>query len=236
MENSLDNPVWNALISGNKHLSAGSERVKFFDREVSPFAGLIKNTPANLLALYELSISDHPVLLWSVEQLSFPKIWKVIDCIPGYQMLYDLPTLPQHPISGITQLTEKDVPEMMALTKLTKPGPFGKRTIEFGHYEGIFENRQLVAMTGQRFHPFDHVEISAVCTHPDYLGKGYAKQLLCSQLAKIVDTDCKPHLHVRQDNERAIHVYKTLGFRIRIPVYFYVIQKMVSAGTKVMDQ
>ena len=114
---------------------------------------------------------------------------------------------------------------MLALTKLTKPGPFGKRTIEFGNYEGIFENEQLVAMTGQRFHCFDYIEISAVCTHPDFLGRGFAKQLLLSQLTQILSSSQKPYLHVKGDNERAIQVYLSLGFSIRMPVFFYVIKK-----------
>jgi len=37
MEHVLDNPAWNALISGNKHLYKGSEQVKYFNSEVSPF-------------------------------------------------------------------------------------------------------------------------------------------------------------------------------------------------------
>ena len=225
MKNSLDNPVWNALVSGNRHLAKGSERVKYFDKSVSPFAGLIDNSKANLLELYEQSVADQPVLLWADQPLALSKKWTVIDCIPGLQMIYDQPTVQVYETTGITSLTENDVPQMLALTKLTKPGPFGTRTIEFGNYEGIFENGQLVAMTGQRFHCFDHIEISAVCTHPDFLGKGYAKQLLLSQLTQIIANAKKPYLHVRADNERAIYVYRALGFSVRMPVYFYVIKK-----------
>ena len=126
---------------------------------------------------------------------------------------------------SIIPLTLTDVPAMLSLTQLTKPGPFAKRTIEFGNYEGIFENKVLAAMTGRRFHCFDHIEISAVCTHPLHLGKGYAKQLLLSQLDSILSSGNKPYLHVKEDNERAIHVYEALGFTTRMPVYFYVLQK-----------
>lgn len=227
MEEVLDNPVWNALISGNSHLGTGSDRVKFFDQPVSSFAGLIENSPDNLLELHEIYASDGPVILWSKEPLSIPKAWKMVDCIKGLQMVYGQPTVLPYNNTNITALTEKDIPEMMALTKLTKPGPFGMRTIEFGNYEGIFENDRLVAMTGQRFHSFDHIEISAVCTHPDYLGRGYAKQLLLSRLKHILASSCRPYLHVREDNERAIHVYKALGFSVRIPVFFNVIKKQV---------
>ncbi len=225
MQNSLDNPVWNALISGNRHLAKGSDLVKYFDISVSPFAALKENSTANFIELYEQSMFDRPVLLWADELLSIPKIWKVIDCIPGLQMIYDRPSAKEFQSTGINALSENDIPEMLSLTKLTKPGPFGTRTIEFGNYEGIFENQKLVAMTGQRFHCFDHIEISAVCTHPDYLGRGYAKQLLLSQLTQILSVSKKPYLHVREDNERAIDVYKSIGFLIRKKVFFYVIKK-----------
>ncbi|MEO7531562.1 MAG: GNAT family N-acetyltransferase, partial [Sediminibacterium sp.] len=217
--------VWNALVSGNNQLANGSERVKFFDEQVSPFAALVEDTPANLLELHAIHPSDKPILLWADRLLSVPEKWKEVDCIPGFQMVYDAPVVPDFTKTGITALTVNDITGMLALTKLTKPGPFGTRTIEFGNYEGIFANGQLVAMTGQRFHCFNHIEISAVCTHPAYLGRGYAKQLLLSQLTKIVNSSVVPYLHVRQDNERAIHVYKTLGFVVRMPVYFYVIKK-----------
>ena len=227
MENILDNPVWNALISGNSHLAAGSERVKFFHPEVSPFTALAENTTENFLELYDIHPADGPVFLWADTLLSIPKVWKVQHCIKGLQMVYNQSTVQEYKTTGISPLTEENVPEMIALTRLTKPGPFGTRTIEFGNYEGIFEHRQLAAMTGQRFHCFDHIEISAVCTHPDYLGKGYAKQLLLSQLTQIIASSGKPYLHVREDNERAIHVYKALGFSVRMPVYFYVLKKEV---------
>jgi hypothetical protein len=38
MNNVLTNPVYNALLSGDKHLSVGNNNVKFFDEQVSPFA------------------------------------------------------------------------------------------------------------------------------------------------------------------------------------------------------
>ena len=91
--------------------------------------------------------------------------------------------------------------------------------------QGIFEGEKLVAMAGQRLHVFNYAEISAVCTHPDYLGRGYAKQLLIHQINRIKTASEIPFLHVRYDNDRAIKVYESLGFSTRREIYFYVIQK-----------
>jgi hypothetical protein len=225
MNHVLNNPVWNAAISANSHLVSGSKRVKLFDQEVSPFAALSEPTVEQLLELYELHTGDGIRFLWADALLPIPESWKTLHCIPGLQMVYLPKEVPRHEREGIVPLTEKNIPAMLALTKLTKPGPFGTRTIEFGNYEGIFVDGQLAAMTGQRFHCFDHIEISAVCTHPDHQGKGYARKLLLSQLAAVIDSGATPYLHVKSDNDRAIQVYESIGFTKRLDVYFYVIAK-----------
>ena len=47
-------------------------------------------------------------------------------------------------------LANEHVPQMLELVALTKPGPFGPRTIELGDYVGCFEGPRLVAMAGER--------------------------------------------------------------------------------------
>jgi predicted GNAT family acetyltransferase len=115
--------------------------------------------------------------------------------------------------------------EMVQLTALTKPGPFNSRTIEFGNYFGIFDNGRLVAMAGERLHPGNYTEISAVCTHPDYLGKGFAASLIKHQVDLIQEQNRIPFLHVRADNERAISLYERLGFVQNGHMNFYVLKR-----------
>ena len=225
MKHPLDNPVWHAAISGNSGLASGSAQVKIFDTDVSPFACMAQSTVENLLELYELNSENRTLFLWADQLLPMPEKWQVKHCIPGWQMIYNHPTVAVHDGAGIIPLTPQHVPAMLDLTHLTKPGPFGTRTIEFGNYEGVFEGDQLAAMTGQRFHCYDHIEISAVCTHPDHQGKGYARKLLLSQLAAVLDSGSTPYLHVKSDNARAIQVYESLGFTKRMDVFFYVIAK-----------
>lgn len=218
----LDNPAWNALISGNQNLANGTERVKYFDKEVSPFAAFEADTPDNFRELYDMMPHDRPVLIVTSVETEVPAPWKLLNYIPGLQMVYDGVTPLADKPSNLTPLTTQHVPQMLELTKLTNPGPFGTRTIEFGHYHGIFDADRLVAMAGQRMHPFNYAEISAVCTHPDHLGRGYARQVLLHQMHRIIAEGNTPFLHVRDDNTRAIQVYKSLGFKTRIPVHFYV--------------
>ncbi|MVM29624.1 GNAT family N-acetyltransferase [Spirosoma sp. HMF4905] len=225
MKHILDNPAWNALSSGNRHLSLGTETAKYFVAEVSPFAAILENTLANFDQLHQVISSENPILLISDEIITIPEFWKTLNRIDGFQMVYDKSTEPTLPSHSIVPLTEQHVPQMLALTKLTNPGPFSRRTIEFGHYEGIFDGDELVAMTGQRLHAFEFAEISAVCTHPDYLGKGYARQLILNQIYRIQAALGTPYLHVRSDNTRAIGVYEAMGFESRKEIYFYVLLK-----------
>ncbi|BAU55765.1 GNAT family N-acetyltransferase [Mucilaginibacter gotjawali] len=221
----LDNPAWNALISGNKHLSFGNDSVRYFDKEVSPFAAFKENTDESFLLLHKILPHSGPVLFVSPVEVKIPDAWKVLREIGGLQMVYDKEGPLSETSPEVVSLNGEHVTQMLALTQLTNPGPFASRTIAFGHYNGIFEDDKLVAMAGQRLHPFNYTEVSAVCTHPDYTGKGYARLLLLAQIARMKAASNVPFLHVRDSNERAIKVYEDLGFNTRTNVYFYFMIK-----------
>lgn len=225
MEHVLDNPAWNALISGNEQLSYGNGQVRFFDKGVSPFAAFKENTADSFRLLYEMLPHNGPVLFVTPVETEIPATWKVLQLIKGLQMVYDVVKTQDEMQIELVPLTDKHVPQMLALAKLTNPGPFAEKTIDFGHYQGVFENDKLVAMAGQRLHVFNYAEVSAVCTHPDHTGKGYARQLLLYHINRIKAASGIPFLHVRYDNERAIKVYENLGFSTRREVYFYVMVK-----------
>jgi predicted GNAT family acetyltransferase len=165
------------------------------------------------------------VVFVSNEKVDVRPPWQLLARVGGYQMLYKGAANPVSEGYATMPLTMMHVPEMIALTSLTNPGPFLSETIRFGHYEGIFENEKLVAMAGQRMHPEGFAEISAVCTHPEYLGKGYARHLLLRQVNRIQQNGEMPFLHVKADNARAIGVYESLGFEIRTDIYFYVLKR-----------
>jgi ribosomal protein S18 acetylase RimI-like enzyme len=226
MEHVLDNPAWNALISGNKNLANGNGGVRYFDKEVSPFVGLKNYSPGNFRLLHDFIQHDEFIGLISSVEIDIPQQWKVLNFITGFQMVYNQQAANPGKEIKLIPLTIEHVPQMLELTKLTKPGPFASRTIELGHYKGIFDGDNLVAMAGQRLHAAEYIEISAVCTHPDYLGRGYAKQLLLDQANRIIEAKGIPYLHVRNNNERAIKVYESLGFEVRIPIHFYYIRKV----------
>jgi predicted GNAT family acetyltransferase len=114
---------------------------------------------------------------------------------------------------------------MMALTSLTKPGPFGARTHELGTFLGIKVAGELVAMAGERMKPGNFTEMTAICVHPDYRGRGYAQALLAAISRQILARGEIPFLHVFSHNTSAIALYQRQGMTIRRRVHVTVLQR-----------
>ncbi|MBE9584455.1 GNAT family N-acetyltransferase [Mucilaginibacter sp. JRF] len=226
----LSNPAWYALTTGNARLALGNSRVKYFDERVSPFVGLEDSSEDSFIELADMVNNEEGIRLFiSPVEVNVPAPWQVVACVNCYQMVWKGSALPSAYDDEVTVLNESHIPDMLALTKLTNPGPFAMQTIEFGHYRGVFADGKLVAMAGQRLNPSPYAEISAVCTHPDHLGKGYARMLLNHHINRVTAASGIPFLHVKHDNDRAITVYKSLGFEINKELLFYVLHKAEGA-------
>lgn len=221
----LPNPVFGGLTSGDRHLGFGTDKVKFFDEDVSPFAGIADGYDHGFEDLYDLLPPGRVVLYATPHALLPQKGWKLLHEIQGVQMMLDQVGETRQNDLSLVPLGREHVDQMVQLTALTKPGPFGPGTISFGHYYGIFDHEKLVAMTGQRLHVQECTEVSAVCTDPEYLGKGYASALVVHAVALIRQQGKIPFLHVRADNQRAIALYERIGFTIRGMMNFYVVKK-----------
>jgi predicted GNAT family acetyltransferase len=68
-------------------------------------------------------------------------------------------------------------------------------------------------------------EISAVCTHPAHVGRGYAAALI-SKLAREQQRDgIVSFLHVAAGNSRACALYERLGFVVRREVAIHLMRR-----------
>ncbi|UWZ83516.1 GNAT family N-acetyltransferase [Occallatibacter riparius] len=123
------------------------------------------------------------------------------------------PALDLAPGCTFRRLTSADAPAMVALAELTEPGPFRLRTIELGNFYGIFDGDRLVSMAGKRMHFPGFIEVSGVCTHPDYRGRGYAGALIRIIIDEIEATGRTPFLHAWEGNP-AQYLYESLGFSL----------------------
>lgn len=215
----LDNPIWNALRTEHRSLALANRSARRYPPLIGPLSGIPGQSAENYDALRALAGTGGVVVLFCTEAPAPPPGWSLIRGGMLTQMLCDERpasiTLELPPGQYLRPLSKADVPQMVALAELTEPGPFRERTIELGAFFGIFENQRLLAMAGERLHLPDHVEVSAVCTHPDARGRGYARLLIATVIDEIRRRGKTPFLHSFADNSPAIRVYESLGFRQR---------------------
>jgi ribosomal protein S18 acetylase RimI-like enzyme len=227
VEDLLHNPVYHALLTGDAHHNVGAGKVRFFHEDVSPFAGFNEEYDQGFEDLYQTLPPGRTILYATPGFIKEPPGWLLRAEVKGLQFIYAGKEVEVGRSFNIVPLGKEHVDEMIKLASLTKPGPFGRRTIEFGHYFGIIENSELVAMTGQRLHVGSYSEISAVCTHPAHLGRGYAAALMQHQVKLIISQGKEPFLHVRADNSRAIALYERLHFKVNRPMNFYFMKRKI---------
>lgn len=223
----LDNVIWNALNTSQIHLGVGYGVARKFHRDVSLLGGVSEPCDEAYDVLAELVDDGERVGLFLVEDPKPPSNWKIVASMSLLQMLHQNGTSLMADANPVAfhQLEQADVPEMLALTKLTKPGPFASRTREMGDYFGIRKDGALVAMAGERLRLPGFTEISAVCTHPDHLGQGHARRLIALLLGRIQGRRERAFLHVREDNARAVELYERMGFRSRVSVKYALLSK-----------
>ena len=223
----LDNPIWHALSTEQCALAQGNGLARRFPADVAPFGGLIDQSAAAYDAL-EASLPGAVTALFLDAAPVLPGHWEMVHSGEMYQMVCVAPALTEeHQV--FHELTKADVPEMLALTKLTEPGPFLPRTIQLGAYLGVHDSGSLLAMAGERLHLTGFTEISAVCTHPQYRGRGYGNALLSALISRIMKRGETPFLHVRTGNVTAVALYEKLGFKVRAQLHLAVI-KYLSAS------
>lgn len=183
----LDNPIWQALSTSQSDLMEGDIFARRFPDTIGPLAGMLDQSANSYASLAQLVQPGEQLVLFLPDEPVVPSDW-IVD-VNGLltQMVYEsVPDLPRD--DSIDELSEADIPEMLALTHLTKPGPFRQKTIELGTYLGIRAAGQLVAMAGERLDMTGYTEISAVCTHPDFQGKGYAQALITAVVRNIIQS------------------------------------------------
>lgn len=221
----LDRPVWHSLIGAHAHLAHRHGIAAAYDPAVSPFAGTEVDGDAAWADL-RILLGDRSALLPG-SPFPLPPDVRVPFRVNVFQMV--APEWRPEPDPEAIELGPDDAAEMHDLATRTKPGPFELRTRELGRYVGYRVDGRLVAMAGERFHPPGYTEVSAVCTDPDFRGRGYAERAMRTIGAAIVARGEIPFLHVATDNP-AISIYERLGFvtRVEYEVAMVVIPKAAS--------
>jgi len=221
MFESLDNPIWFALTTEHRTLARSHGIARRYAPDVSPLAALLHPTNDAFADLRQLVSPGEPVALFTASPIDVPGDWQIDRSRWIDQMICEASLVPP-PVAPLP-LGTMDVPEMLELTAATEPGPFLPQTIQMGSYFGIRASEgRLVAMAGERLHTTAFTEISAVCTYPEFRGRGYARALTTFVAAQILAAGKIPFLHVKSENGAKV-VYEKLGFRLRAGMCLNVI-------------
>jgi predicted GNAT family acetyltransferase len=227
----LDNVIWKALTTRQAQFAERHDQACRFIPEVASLAAFLEPTARGYESLAGLVEAGKTVALSLTEPYEPRQGWQLVAAALMPQMVHEgdsPPDVSPEADHDIIELGVADTSEMMALTALTKPGPFNKRTHELGTYLGIRRERKLIAMAGERLKVTGYTEVSAVCTHPDHVGHGYARILMSEVMARICRRGETAFLHVRGDNVRAIELYRRLGFGRRIVSHLAILRKLES--------
>ena len=212
----LNRPVWDALSTRQSQFAVGGDLARRFSPDIGPLASARDDTPESLSALAELVPADGNIILLQADPIKLPSGIIAVKTAFGVQMLLDRLVPSDSEIDNrLEPLGDKDVTEMVALAKLTKPGPFETGTPRLSQFWGIKEKGRLAAMAGERMKHIGHSEISGVCSHPDFRGRGFARALSAAVAKKIIARGEVPYLHSYAENTSAIRLYESLGFEIR---------------------
>ncbi|VIO72357.1 Acetyltransferase YpeA [Bradyrhizobium ivorense] len=220
----LDRPIWSALTTRQRPLAEGGGVALRYPVAVAPFADVVDLSPESFAALGAMLSGSEMAVLFTPDAVTAPADFKLLLAETAEQMI-GTPAECSLSGVGIVTLGAADVPAMMGLVELTKPGPFGTRTHELGTFLGIRVDGELVAMTGERMRPGNYTEMTAVCVHPDHRGRGYAQALLSAVARQIVARGEIPFLHVFTGNASAIALYRRQGMAIRRRLHVTVLQR-----------
>ena len=211
--------MWASLHGAQRAVSVGTDRARRFAPGFSPILGFIVPDEPELADIAPFCQPDEQLYCaeWSGPA---PHGWTIHAEATMYQMMWTGGAPERAGDDAIVRLGRRHAGEAMELAALTRPGPFGPRTLELGEYWGFFADGRLVAMAGERLHLPPFREISGVCTHPTYQGRGFAGRLMVSLIGRELRRGEVPFLHVMRDNTGAWGFYERLGFvrRREVPV------------------
>jgi GNAT superfamily N-acetyltransferase len=214
MRHLLDNIIWNTLTGPHAVYSVGTDTARRYAPGFSPIVGFADPARPDFDALAPFCAPGEHFYVGGWSGVA-PSGWRVDAETTMYQMVWEAAAPMADEAPDALPLGPQHASQAVELATLTHPGPFGPRTIELGEYFGCFDGARLVAMAGERMCAGSMREVSGVCTHPDFQGRGFARRLMRKLVFRQMQRNETPFLHVMRDNVHARQLYERMGFRVR---------------------
>jgi GNAT superfamily N-acetyltransferase len=207
----LDNITWHSLSGPHARFSSGTATARRYAPGFSPILGFADPARPDFEALAPYCAPGESFYTdgWSGAP---PRGWEIRVESTMFKMVWEGGAPAPDDVPEAVRLEPRHARQAVELAALTHPGPFALRTIELGEYFGVFEGERLIAMAGERMHAGSLREVSGVCTHPDFQGKGWARRLMAKLLARQLARGETPFLHVMSANAIARGLYRRMGF------------------------
>ncbi len=212
MTDLLDNIFWHALSGPQAQFASGAGAARRFAPGFSPIVGFADQQIPNFDDLAPFCAPGEHFYCdgWSGP---VPAGWVVEAESTMVKMVWAAGVPSTDETLAAVPLLAEHAQQALELATLTRPGPFGLRTIELGDYFGCFDGDSLIAMAGERTLAGRLREISGVCTHPDFQGRGFGRRLMSKLIGLQLARGETPFLHVMRDNSGAHQLYLKMGFR-----------------------
>jgi GNAT superfamily N-acetyltransferase len=218
-ESLFANPIWHALQSMHKRFALVAGDARRYRADVAPFGAVAAPTADALKHLHGLLAPGES--FWVIgDDWSGAPLLRVEETLPCLQMMRAPEAAALPAPANLLRLAPADIPDMLALTELAFPGFFRARTLEMGSYYGVRIDGELVAMGGERLLLDGYPEISGLCTHPSYRGKGFAADIIGQLTQDHKSAGQVSWLHVGAANTNAVELYRRLEFRVIRKVTF----------------
>ncbi|MDN5782346.1 MAG: GNAT family N-acetyltransferase [Luteimonas sp.] len=216
----LDNPFWASLCSRHRGIALRAGEVARYPAAFAPFLA-VADADVDVGAAFDALVAPgERVYLLGVAPASVPDGWRLQASDPLVQMTCEAP-LQVADGPAMVALSDMHRADVLALTALVYPHYFRERTMELGRYFGIHRDGRLEAMIGERLGTDGAQEMSAICTHPDFTGRGHAQRLTAMLTNDALRGGRLPFLHVSRGNVRALRLYEKLGYRHRRDIGFW---------------
>ena len=222
----LDNPFWSSLATRHRDLALRAGDVARYPADHAPFLGVADASVDVAAALDVLVAPEESVYLIGVAPAHVPEGW-VLGAFPDLAQMVCARPLDTVDGPPIVELGEAQRADVLALTALVYPHYFRERTMSLGRYFGIYQDGRLASMIGERLGTDAFQEMSAICTHPDFNGRGYARRLTTWLSNDTFARGRTPFLHVSHQNDRAKALYSRLGYDFRRDIPFWSLRRTV---------